>query len=308
MIIKENVNLASHTTYKIGGPARYFAECRSEDNVLEALAFAKEKNIPYFILGGGSNVLVSDKGYGGVIVAIRNDNYELKNNILSAEAGVMMRALVEETASEGMEGLEWAGGLPGQLGGAIRGNAGAFGGEIKDVIKSVKAVTPAGEIKEFKNSECNFEYRTSIFKEEPGHIILSAEMELKEGDRAKLLERVAELVEWRRSKHPMEYGNSGSIFKRKDLKEVEEHIIKKYPHIEHAIRDGQVATAFFIDEAGLKLKRVGGAEVSEKHPNFIINKSGTARAEDVTILAGLVKSSVLHQFGIVIEEEIQYLG
>ena len=278
-------------------------------------------------------MLVSDKGYEGVILAIRNDNYELKNNILYAEAGVMMRALVEETASEGMAGLEWAGGLPGQLGGAIRGNAGAFGGEIKDVIKSVKAVTPSGEIKEFKNSECNFDYRTSIFKEEPdpvrssraavlrtraksasatsngaGYIILSAEMELKEADRAKLLERVAELVEWRRSKHPMEYGNSGSIFKRKDLKEVEEHIIKKYPHIEHATRDGQVATAFFIDEAGLKLKRVGGAEVSEKHPNFIVNRTGTAKAEDAIMLSGIIKSSVLHQFGIVIEEEIQHLG
>lgn len=308
MNIKENVTLAPYTTYKIGGAAKYFAECKNGDDVLQALEFAKENNLPFFVLGGGSNVLVADKGYEGVIISMQNDNYELKGDTLYAEAGVLMRVLVEETTSAAKAGLEWAGGLPGQLGGAIRGNAGAFGGEMKDIIKSVRAITPEGKIKEYKNKKCNFDYRTSIFKEQPGHIILSAEIALKAGDAKKLVERASELVEWRRTKHPMEYGNSGSIFKRKDLKEVPAHVLKKYPDIDRAVRDGQVATAFFIDEAGLKLKRVGGAEVSEKHPNFIVNKTGTAKAEDVIMLSGIIKSSVLHQFGIIIEEEIHYLG
>ncbi|MDX1608030.1 MAG: UDP-N-acetylmuramate dehydrogenase [Candidatus Spechtbacterales bacterium] len=307
MEIQENIDLAPYTTYKIGGPARFFAACKSDEDVLEALSWAKKKDIPYFILGGGSNVLVADSGYEGLVISLQNDSYEINDKTLNAGAGVLMSTLVEETTEAAMAGLEWAGGLPGQLGGAIRGNAGAFGGEMKDIIKSVRVITPKGKVKTFKNKKCDFAYRSSIFKQQPGHIILSAQIELKKGDRDALLERVAELVEHRRSRHPLDYGNCGSVFKRKSLDDIPKEVFERYPEIEGAIRNGQVATAFFIDQAGLKKKRIGGAEVSERHPNFIVNKTGTAKAEHVMMLASAVKSRVLHQFGVLIEEEIHYL-
>ncbi|MEX0869980.1 MAG: UDP-N-acetylmuramate dehydrogenase [Candidatus Spechtbacterales bacterium] len=308
MTVQENIKLAPYTTYKIGGPARYFAKCETDNDVAEALAWAKKNNVPYFILGGGSNVLISDNGYKGLVICIKNVDYELNGDVLDADAGAQMSVVVEETASAGMAGLEWAGGLPGKLGGAIRGNAGAFGGEIKDSIVSVRAMTPDGDIKIFKSGDCAFSYRSSVFKENPEYIILSAQFKLKKGKKDELMKKVSELVEWRRTKHPMEYGNCGSVFKRKSTREVPDNILEKYTDINNAIRDGQVATAFFIDECGLKNKRIGGAEVSDKHPNFLINSTGNACAEDVIMLAGTVKSRVLHQFGVNIEEEIEFVG
>ncbi|MDX1536054.1 MAG: UDP-N-acetylmuramate dehydrogenase [Candidatus Spechtbacterales bacterium] len=307
MQIEENVQLAPYTTYKIGGPARYFVACKTAQDISEAISWAKENNQSYFVLGGGSNILVSDEGYNGLVISIQNTGYEVNGTTLEAGAGASMHVLVAETTDNSLEGLDWAGGLPGQLGGAIRGNAGAFGGEMKDVITEVHAVSEDGKVKTFTADECEFEYRTSFFKKNPEWIIISAKMDLKKGDREKLVGRVAELVEWRRTKHPMQYGNSGSIFKRYSVGQIPVSIFEKYPHITRAMRDGQIASAFFIDEAGLKLKKIGGAQVSDKHPNFIINESGTARAEDVIMLISTVKSSVLHQFGILLEEEIKFL-
>ncbi|OGZ60842.1 MAG: UDP-N-acetylenolpyruvoylglucosamine reductase [Candidatus Spechtbacteria bacterium RIFCSPLOWO2_01_FULL_43_12] len=307
MKIEENVNLAKYTTYRIGGPARYFTECKSEQEVVDVLAWARDIAVPYFVLGGGSNVLVSDGGYDGLVLRMANTEYSWDKNTVRAGAGASMESLVNSSIESGFAGLEWAGGLPGQLGGALRGNAGAFGGEIKDIVKSVRAVSPEGKIRDFSKKECAFAYRISIFKEKPGYIIISAELEFKKGNAEELRRIADEKIEWRRAKHPMEYGNSGSIFKGVEPDKLPVSIKENYPELERAMRDGNVAAAFFIDQAGLKLKRVGGAEVSNKHPNFLVNRTGSARAEDVLMLASAVKSRVLQEFGVILEEEVHYL-
>jgi UDP-N-acetylmuramate dehydrogenase len=308
MRVEENIPLAPYTTYKIGGPARYFVLAKSEDDVREALEWARERRVDYFILGGGTNLLVSDRGYPGLIVHIQNTEYHIQDTKLAAGAGASIEQLMDASIAAGLAGLEWAGGLPGSLGGAIRGNAGAFGGEMKDSVVSVRALTPQGSVKEFTTQECRFGYRTSIFKKEPGHVVLSAQLQLEEGDKNELRITADKWIEWRTTKHPLEYGNCGSVFKRLAVSAVPEWIFEKYPEIKNAVRDEQVATAFFIDQCGLKKRRVGDVEVSEKHPNFLVNVTGKARAEDVIILSNIVKSCVLHQFDIYLEEEVQHLG
>lgn len=308
MTVQENIPLAPYTTYRIGGQARYFVVCKSEEDILNAVRWAKEKDLPYFVLGGGSNLLISDKGYSGLIIHLEVSHHTIDGLRISAQAGVPMQALVEETTSNGLKGLEWAGGLPGQLGGAIRGNAGAFGGEINDVIKSVRVLTPSGKVKNFSRRKCGFKYRSSIFKRDPGYIILSAELKFQNGEAKELLKLAAEKVEWRRTKHPMDKGNCGSYFTGTPLHELPQGLLEKHPDIKNAIRDGNVATAYFIDQCGFKNKRIGGAEVSDRHPNFLVNQTGSACSEHVLMLASMVKSRVLHDFGVILEEEPEYLS
>lgn len=308
MHIQENIKLSNYTTYGIGGPARYFVAAQHERDVKEAITWARDQRIPYFILGGGSNLLVSDEGYDGLVISPQARDFVIKDIHLNADAAVSVEELVDATIEAGLVGFEWAGGLPGQLGGAIRGNAGAFGGEIKDTITSVTAFIPGGGVRTFSNKECQFGYRSSIFKKEGDHVILSAEFILKRGNAKKLRARADELIEWRQTKHPLEHGNCGSIFKRINVSDIPSELFKKYPGMQGAVRDNQVATAYFIDQCGLKNKRVGGVEVSDKHPNFLVNISGTARAQDVILLGDIVKASVLDKFGLTLEEEIERVG
>lgn len=308
MKVQENIPLSQYTTYKIGGPAKYFAECKNEQDIINAINWAKENRVPYFVLGGGSNVLVSDKGYKGLVLHISNTGNFIKGMEVEIGAGTNMEDVVDFSIKNGMKGLEWAGGLPGQLGGALRGNAGAFGGEIKDIVKSVRAISPEGKIKNFSNKQCKFAYRTSIFKEKPGHIIISVQLGFKKGDPKELRHVADEKKEWRKIKHPMEYGNSGSMFKGVGLDKLSLSVKKRYPNFKNAVRNGHVAAAFFIDQAGLKLKRIGGAEISDKHPNFLVNKSGNARAEDVIMLKSMIVSRVMCKFNVMLEDEVEFLG
>lgn len=308
MDIQENIELKPYTNYKIGGPARYFVSAKNEKDVVDGVAWAKEKGVPVFILGGGTNVLVSDSGYDGLVINIVLDSSSLRGARLVTGAGATVAVLVHTTTEAGLSGFEWAGGLPGTIGGAIHGNAGAFGAETKDHIVSVRALSPAGSIKELSVDECRFSYRTSIFKQEKGWVILSAVFELRKAD-AEELTKVAEgYREWRRTKHPMEYGNCGSVFKRVAVASLPKGLVDAHPDIIQAIRGDQVATAYFIDACGLKLRRVGDVQVSEKHPNFLVNLTGNARAEDVVILRGIVKHAVQDAFGIALESEVEDIG
>ncbi|OGZ61408.1 MAG: UDP-N-acetylenolpyruvoylglucosamine reductase, partial [Candidatus Spechtbacteria bacterium RIFCSPLOWO2_01_FULL_46_10] len=295
--LQQHINLAPYTTYKIGGPARWFARVESEEDVAEAVRWAHRKRVPYFVLGGGSNILVSDSGYNGLVILIRDMRYEIRDMTLRASAGVHMQDLVADTTERGLAGLEWAGGLPGTLGGAIRGNAGAFGGEIKNTLKSVRAFTREGNFRDFSPNECDFSYRTSIFKEQSGYVVFSATLALKEGNAQELKACAAEHIAWRRTKHPMEHGNCGSVFTSRYVADLPAGFFEKYPDAQRAVREDQLATAWLIDKAHLKNMRVGDAEVSDKHPNFLVNH-GSARAEDVAMLACIVKSRILQQFGI----------
>lgn len=308
--IKENIKLARYTTYKIGGPARYFYIARNENQIAEAVSWARGQRIPYFILGGGSNILVSDNGFDGLVVRIKNLKFKIKNSTTEAGAGIDLPKLVETSIDNGLKGLEWASGIPGTFGGAIRGNAGAYAGEMKDIITSVRFLDEKGNIHTATNKECNFSYRDSIFKQNSNLIILSAILKFKKGNGEELKKFSKDTIELRASRHPLEHGTCGSVFKNIAVEAVPKRVFDKYPHLREAIKNDPfpiVPAACFIDETGLKQYQIGGAMVSDKHPNFIVNYKN-AKADDVVMLISFIKQRITNSFGIAPEEEVQYVG
>ena len=230
---RENISLAGYTTFKVGGPARYFCIVKTVEEIKNALTFAQEKNVDYFILSGGSNLIVSDEGYSGLVVKIEFENLEFDNTKIKVGSGFNLNKLVDIANAKGLKGLEWAGGLPGTVGGAVRGNAGAFQGEIKDVVSNVKSLvfekqSQQADIKKSKiknqksilhfkiqnrnNQQCQFGYRTGVFKHNK-EIILEVELIMQPGNPAELHKIASEHRQYRKEKHPIEFGCVGSIFK-----------------------------------------------------------------------------------------------
>ncbi|MDO8577460.1 MAG: UDP-N-acetylmuramate dehydrogenase [Candidatus Wildermuthbacteria bacterium] len=305
MKLQRNVSLAPKTTFKIGGKAQYFFVAKTKKDILGAFLYAKKLGIPFFILGGGSNVLVSDKGFKGLVIQILNTKYQILDTRAYVEAGVLLPRLVRETTRRGLAGLEWAGGLPGTVGGAVRGNAGAFGKETKDSVSYVDCIDSNGKVRKLSRTQCKFSYRSSVFKEK-NWIVLGAAFRFKKGN-AKILQSIAQdHIQYRKDRNPLEFPNAGSMFKNCDLKKVPKRF---RDFVKPAVKTDPfpvVPTAFLIASAGLKGLRVGAAEVSQKHPNFLIN-IGNAKAEDVKKLIQKVKQVIKKKFGIVLEEEVQSL-
>jgi len=300
--IQKNVKLASYTTFKIGGPAEYFFEAKTREDLIKAIKTAKKFKMPFFILSGGSNTLVSDKGYKGLVVRFKNSgltlrraqgdaeqgqNIKFKNCEIICEAGTPLAELIKESVGNGLSGLEWVAGIPGTIGGAIRGNAGAFGKSMADVVERVELLEINSElrIKSYESKDCRFGYRNSIFKEKNNLIVLSAEVRLKTDDKEKIKESIERYLNYRKEKHPLEFPSAGSVFENPE---------------------GHSA-AKLIEECGLKGKKIGQAQISEKHANFIINL-GQAKAKDVCRLIDLAKEKVKDKFGIILKEEIKFLG
>ena len=304
---KKNVLLKNHTTFRIGGPAKYFFEAKTTPALIEALKIAKKNKMPFFVLGEGSNLLVSDKGFPGLVAKLNAKRLKLNSNTLYAEAGVSFATLVRETGKRGLKGLEWAGGLPGTLGGAVFGNAGAFGGETKDTIIWVEALDKNLRIRKFTKKQCRFSYRSSVFKKK-GWIVLAAEMRLKKGDKKSIQATAQAHIKQRKDRGPLEYPNAGSIFKNCDVKEVPKKVVKMFKEVIKLDPFPVIPTAAIIAKVpGLTGTKVDGAQVSTKHPNFIINLGG-AKAKDVIKLIKLVKLRVKKRFGVDIQEEIRYIG
>ncbi len=303
--VKKNILLAPHTTFRIGGAAKYFFVARTPSSVIRALKAAKSCRTPFFVLAGGSNVVMADKGFEGLVIYIKILDHTIARTRVSAGAGVPMAFLVRETAKRKLAGLEWAGGLPGTLGGAVRGNAGAFGGEIKDSVVSVRAIDEKGRVRAFSRAQCKFSYRSSIFKEKK-YIVLSVRLGLKKGN-AKELSRIAKShMKYRRERHPLEYPNAGSVFKNCDVKKMPVRWRKQFANIIKTDPFPVIPTAAIIAAAGLKGLRVGNVQVSTKHPNYIVNL-GNGRAKDVARLVEKVKQKVKKKFGMQLEEEIQFV-
>ena len=305
--IKKNVPLAPYTTFKIGGPAKFFVEVENEEQVIEALKYAKENNLNFFILAGGSNILVNDKGFNGLVIKLNNTHFEIEDSKIECGAGANLSRAVVKSVESKLTGIEWAAGIPGTVGGAVRGNSGAFGGEMKDVIKEVSVLEIDGlNIKKFTKEECAFSYRSSIFKEKQNIIILSVVLELEEAiDAEKSRKKIKEIIEKRSSKQP-QYPSAGSFFKNPVVKDKE--VIKAFEEDTGLImKDDKIPAGWIIEEAGLNIKEIGGAQISEKHSNFIIN-TGKATAEDIVILAGIVRQKIRSKFGVQLQEEIQYVG
>ena len=300
--IKKGVSLKEYTTFKIGGPAQYFLEVKTKQGLIEAIKKARNYGVPFFILGGGSNILVSDEGYKGLIIRIKNQESRIKNirqrsKIIEAEAGILLSQLVKMAFKSGLTGLEWAAGIPGTVGGAIRGNAGAFGLSMADILKTVEALDAEEmKVRNFKNEECKFGYRDSIFKSKKNLIILSVILQLKKGEKQEIGKKIQEYLEYRRRIQPLSFFSTGCIFKN--------------PAPEQSSVRGKPFRFFageLIEKCGLKGKKIGRAQISERHANFIINLGG-AKSRDVIELISFVKKKVKEKFGIELEEEIQYLG
>lgn len=305
MHIREQILLATLSSFSIGGAARYVIEPHNIHELLEALRFARRERLEVLLVGGGTNLLMPDEGFEGVVIRPRFQMLETTAPYIRVGAGVAMEALLTFAIHNGLGGLEWAGGLPGTVGGAIRGNAGAFGGEMKDFVHLVEYLdTSSGEVRELHNSECRFAYRASIFKEQGQRlIILGATLALTPADQVKSAAMIAEKIAYRKARHPMEYPNIGSIFKNVAVSFLPERMRGQFQGVVKADPFPVVPAAHLIAEAGLKGVSCGGAMVSPKHPNFIVNVL-TARADEVRALISLVKERVQEKFHIDLEEEV----
>ncbi len=306
MNIQKNIPLKNYTTFRIGGPAKFFVEVKNEDELIEALKYARDNNLGFFILGGGSNLLVSDKGFDGLVIKLRVMGCRLKDNFIETGAGVPLAKIVQESAKHNLTGLEWATGIPGTIGGAARGNAGAFGSCMRDIVEDVKAISTKDlKIKTYDLKTCEFDYRSSVFKKNNNLIILSVVIRLKKGNKKEIQSKIVEIIEKRSLKYPKK-NSAGSFFKNPIVENKES--MREFERDQGIkCRNNKIPAGWLIDQAGLCGKKIGGAMVSEKHANFIVN-TGTATAEDVIMLASYVKQQVRDKFGIELVEEVQYLG
>ena len=274
-----------HTTFRIGGPARVFVSQGDERDLAAILLFCADKGIPYAFLGNGSNLLVSDRGFEGIIISMGNWNgLHIEGKRMRAGAGVLLPRLSRKALDASLTGLEFACGIPGTIGGALVMNAGAYGREMKDVVRRVKVMTRDGSVKTLEAEALRLGYRTSVIPKE-GYVVLEAELELAFGDPQAIRAEMEELSARRREKQPLEYPSAGSTFKRPP---------------------GYFAGKL-IDDAGLRGLRVGDAQVSEKHCGFVVNR-GNATAADVLSLCAQVRERVREAFGVELELEVRRLG
>lgn len=275
-----------HTTFRIGGPAEVFVMPGNLEEVQRILEICRTEDLPYFILGNGSNLLVSDRGYRGVVIQLDRNFGEVKveGTEIHASAGALLSTIAVAARRASLTGFEFAGGIPGTLGGAVVMNAGAYGGEMKDVLRKVMVMDQSGKVFEIPAEELQMGYRTSIIKT-AGYIVLGAVLSLKEGNLEEIKMLTRKLSEQRTSKQPLEYPSAGSTFKRPE---------------------GYFAGKLIMD-SGLRGYRVGGAQVSEKHCGFVIN-TGDATAQDVRTLMSDVRRIVKEKFGVTLEPEVKFLG
>lgn len=282
--IKVNESMKKHTSFKVGGNAKYFITATQVEDIKSVLKLAKEENIKLFILGNGSNVLFKEEEYNGIVLQIKLDDMQIENDRLIIEAGVKNAIIARKLLEKELSGFEFAAGIPGTIGGAIRMNAGAYCGEMKDIVTSVTYLDyETLRIKEITNEECNFSYRHSTFCENK-NVIISTTLKLQKNNKAEIETKMDEYMQSRKEKQPLEYPSAGSTFKRgKDF-----------------------ITAKLIDECGLKGYQIGGAQISEKHAGFIINKDN-ATATDIIRLIEYVKKTVYEKTGNIIELEIEII-
>ncbi len=282
-----NEPMSKHTSFKTGGNADYFVVPHNAKEISDICTIAKENNLDTYILGNGSNTLVTDKGIRGVVVSLRGfNNIQVDNDTITVGAGVSIGAVSRIAQENGLSGMEFACGIPGTIGGGIYMNAGAYGGEFKDVITNVKYFDYASlETKSLTNEECKFDYRKSVFQSMKDAFIITCSLSLKPGDKEEIKRVMEENMTSRNTKQPVEFPSAGSTFKREE----------------------GVIVSKLIDEAGLKGYKIGGAEVSTKHAGFIIN-SGNATSQDILDLIQYVKDVIKDKNNVEIHEEVKIIG
>ena len=284
--VKLDEPMSKHTTFRIGGPASYFVTPMDTEELSQVVVLCKAERVPFFLLGHGSNILVSDKGIGGVVIQLYKNyaKFSIEGNLVKAEAGIMLNKLGQEIRDAGLTGFEFAAGIPGTLGGAVMMNAGAYGGEMKDIVESVSLMDYDGNLIKKSGEEMDFSYRHSIVEDEE-LIVLGATLKLNPGNIENITAKMQELALARKTKQPLEFPSAGSTFKRPE---------------------GYFAGKLIMD-SGLAGYRVGDAEVSEKHCGFVINK-GHASAKDVMTLIDDVRNTVYDKFKVELSPEVRFVG
>ena len=299
--IKENVPLAPATTFEIGGTARYLVDVRSESEIKEALEWAREKKVASSILSGGSNVLVPDGGMEALVVRLVGNLWSVSGAEVNAWAGSNLLLLIRAMAAQHLGGWEKLAGIPGTIGGAVRGNAGAFGPEIKDFVISVRALNSKdGTVRECANAECDFSYRHSFFKDHPEWIITRVLLRLKSVSPEESARLIEETISEREERHLQNVRAAGSFFMNPVVPREIQALFEKEKGMKS--REGRVPAGWLIEKAGMKGAKVGGAEASLQHPNYLVN-TGAATAADVLELAQKVRDAVRAKFGIELKEE-----
>lgn len=308
--VTDNEPMAKHTSFRVGGSTRLYVVVPTAEALIKAVEAAIEVDIPWFVYGGGSNLLVADHGFEGVVIQAAMRNILVEGEVITTEAGAITALVARKSVDSGLTGFEWAVGIPGTIGGALFGNAGCYGLEMRDSVVSVD-VYRVEDRKRFAlaNVDCKFGYRDSRFKHER-YVILSCVFKFAPSpDVVASKARIDDIMQKRKGSQPLDQSSAGCIFKNfefSDPKDLE--ILARSVEIpEPMLQSGKIAAGWLIDKAGLLGKSLGEVEVSQKHGNFFLNK-GTARAQDIVALISLVKMKVRDDLGIELHEEVQLLG
>ncbi|MEK7752977.1 MAG: UDP-N-acetylmuramate dehydrogenase [Acidobacteriota bacterium] len=296
--------LARHTRFGIGGPAEVFAEADRPAAFIGALELARSSGWPYVVIGGGTNLIVSDGGFPGLVLRFTGKRMEADGATVTAQAGAMLQDLVDFSIGRGLKGLETLAGIPGWVGGAVYGNAGAYGHSISERVSRTR-IHDGAAVRDIDNAACDFRYRESVFKRSKAWILLEVELDLTPASREELRATAGRIVTARNEKFPPEMKCAGSIFKNLLLADLPGVVAAQVP--EQVVREGKIPAAWFLEQSGAKGLARGGVHVASYHANLIYNDgSGTAR--ELRELIGDLKARVLARFGLELEEEVQYVG
>jgi UDP-N-acetylmuramate dehydrogenase len=302
--VSEAVLLSGRTRFGIGGPAAVFVEAASEEAFAAALRVAQASGAAYTVIGDGTNLIVSDEGFDGIVLRLAAEAIERDGEIVRAQAGAELQALVDYCVDHGLRGLETMTGIPGSVGAAVYGNAGAYGHSIDERVKQVRFLDGAA-VRWFTPAECRFRYRESIFKEHKEWIVLGVDLAMTPAPAEKLGEIADTIFQIRLAKYPASMQCAGSIFKNLILAELPEAVRRQIP--ERVVREGKAPSAYFLEQVGAKGMRSGGIQVADYHANLIYN-SGGGTARQLCELIVELKTRVSRQFGLELEEEVQYIG
>lgn len=307
--VKLNEPLAKHTTFKIGGAVQFFLVTESTDKLVAALQYLDGEGVARHIIGGGSNMLAPDQGVDGVVIQVKNQNLKITDNFLEVDAGCLTVAVAQASIQAGLTGFEWGVGVPGTIGGAVRGNAGAMGGEMSQSVAKV-AVYRDGEVLHLNKTDCGFDYRESNFKHRPD-VILSVTLELSKTEDKEGMKKALEYLQYRNKTQPQGYASTGCVFQNAVASRTgisKEKLLALFPEdaekIEKFFIIDRISAGWLVEKSGMKGAKVGQAAVSDKHGNFVVNLGGATSVEVLTLIEQ-IKEKVYATTGVTIEPEIQ---
>ena len=297
--IFKDENVAKHLSFGVGGKVKYLAEVCNQEEIIFAVNLAREKKIPYLILGGGYNLVFSGKKWNGIVIKVSDGKIKINGDIIYSDAGALLSGLIKVAVSSGLSGIETLSGIPGTIGGAIYGNAGAYGHSISEYLVSV-TIFDGNDVRKIAKDECDFSYRESIFKKKDW-VILGAEFKFIPGDRGSLTSTSKKIIETRLNKFGKEPKCAGSYFKNVVVSELKPVVLEGIP--KNKIIDGKIPAGYLLESVGAKGMRVGGIYVADYHGNIILN-DGTGKSSDLYKLTEKLKKLVKEKFGINLEEEV----